>query len=440
MKKLTLFIFLLVFTFNSLAQTENICLSLTSKVIYFMKSEQADSAYILFDEKVKAKLSRNDFEGIWPGLIKQFGELKTIGFSETERIPDYLITVTTLEFEKFSLNIRLSFNSENEISGIFFVPTPPKKYTAPPSYSKPSDYKEKDIKVISGKYILPGKITLPAKGEKYPVVILVHGSGPNDMDETIGPNKIFRDLAYGLAANGIASIRYHKRTFVYGNELSGDNFLTPQEEVLEDVTSAIQLAITLNGIDTQRIFILGHSLGAYLSPRIAQENPEIKGIIMLAAPSRKMEDIILDQYTYLMNFEGLTKEESKVLDNLKEQIALIKTNVFPEDISREKLPLGLPATYWLYLNSYDQLKEAQNLKIPIMIMQGERDYQVRMEDFKGWKNVLKANKNVSFKSFSKLNHLFIGGKGLSKPEEYNISANMDKKVSLVLGKWIRNIK
>ncbi|MDZ7606573.1 MAG: hypothetical protein U5K79_13515 [Cyclobacteriaceae bacterium] len=59
-------------------------------------------------------------------------------------------------------------------------------------------------------------MTLPKGKNSFPIVLFVHGSGPNDRDETIGPNKPFRDIAYGLAEKGIASLRYDKRTFVYG--------------------------------------------------------------------------------------------------------------------------------------------------------------------------------------------------------------------------------
>jgi len=132
---------------------------------------------------------------------------------------------------------------------------------------------------------------------------LVHGSGPNDKDESIGPNKIFRDLAWGLASQGICVLRYDKMTFKYGKQLTPEMVekMTVKEEVIDDALIALKLISKTNDIDTKRIFLLGHSLGATVAPRIGLQDPDLAGLIIMAGLTRSLEDTLLDQYTYIYN-------------------------------------------------------------------------------------------------------------------------------------------
>ncbi|MBK7852988.1 MAG: hypothetical protein IPJ66_18175 [Bacteroidetes bacterium] len=59
-------------------------------------------------------------------------------------------------------------------------------------YYKAEEFKEKNVIIENGDIKLPGILTLPVKDGNYPVVILIHGSGPNDGDETVGPTKVFK--------------------------------------------------------------------------------------------------------------------------------------------------------------------------------------------------------------------------------------------------------
>src|SRR5262249_34016694 len=147
----------------------------------------------------------------------------------------------------------------------------------PAAYAKPDSFVEVPVQVGSAP-ALPGFLSLPKGAGPFPVVVLVHGSGPQDADETIGPNKPFKDLALGLARRGIAVLRYAKRSRV---EPAG--VVTVKEEVLDGAHAAIELARASKGIDPGRVVVLGHSEGGYLAPRIAKENPTVAGIILLAA-------------------------------------------------------------------------------------------------------------------------------------------------------------
>ena len=282
-------------------------------------------------------------------------------------------------------------------------------------------------------------LTLPNGNSSFPIVLFVHGSGPNDRDESIGPNKPFRDLAHGLASQGIASIRYDKRTLVYANLMeSGSMEITLDTEVLIDVNNAIELADSVKG--AEQVFVLGHSLGAMLSPKIALKSHELEGIIMLAGNARPLEDLILEQYTYLLSPDGISNEEQVVLDETKLQIKhLEKLKQDPDDQTLD-LPLGLPASYWISLINYNQTEDIKLVESRILILQGERDYQVTMEDFALWEKALISHENTQFKSYPKLNHLFLEGEGQSRPAEYQIEGEIPRYVIDDIAEWIMNFE
>src|SRR5215471_14652653 len=161
-----------------------------------------------------------------------------------------------------------------------------------------------DVRIVSclsnGEWILPGTLSVPKGEGPFAAVVLVHGSGPNDRDETIGPNKPFRDLAWGLASQGIVVLRYDKRTKVYPEKMRElVSTLTVKEEVIDDALNAVSLLRGIPGVNPQRIVVLGHSLGGYLLPRIGAADRGIAGLIMLAGMCRPFEDAILDQFSYI---------------------------------------------------------------------------------------------------------------------------------------------
>ncbi len=255
-----------------------------------------------------------------------------------------------------------------------------------------------------------------------PALVLVHGSGPNDRDESLGPNKPFKDLAWGLATRGIAVLRYDKRTKVYGAKIVADpKFeagLTVKEETIDDALAAAALLRETAKVDKARVFILGHSLGGFLMPRIALAAKPLglAGFISLAGLTRPLDDTILRQVMYLSG--GDTSEETrKRLEGLKADVARLKALVPADKGSTVKL-LGAMPTYWLDLRGYNPPELAKSVAKPMLILQGSRDYQVTTEDFKNWKTALGSRQDVELHLYPKLNHFFFEGQGLPTPNEY----------------------
>jgi dienelactone hydrolase len=398
--------------------------------------EDYEAAAKDFNDAVRKALPPEKVKEMWQGLHKKLGPLKQQGPPKTETKGKYDIVMVVCQFDKLTLDARFTFSADGKIAGLGFVPTATTEYKAP-NYVKRDTFREVEIKIgEGGPWELPGTLSIPIGDGPFPAVVLVHGSGPNDRDETILANKPFRDLAWGLSTRGIAVLRYEKRTRVHGEKMVGKDFPTVKEEVVDDALAAVALLRTRKEIDPKRVFVLGHSLGGLMAPRIGEQDVKIAGLIVLAGNTRPLEDLVLEQFTYLYSLEGPTEEQKAELQKIKDQVARVKDPNLAADTPGKELPLGVPGAYWLALREYHPAETAANLRMPMLIMQGERDYQVTMEDFALWKKHVSGRKNVSLRSYPKLNHLFMDGEGKAKPEEYMKAGHVAPAVIDEITAWL----
>ena len=160
-----------------------------------------------------------------------------------------------------------------------------------------------------GEYPLKGMITLPEGSDSpVPAVVMLHGSGTSDMDERVMKCTPFKDLAAGLAERGIASIRYDKRSFAHGRKMKKAGIITVREESIEDAVLAADLIRKDPRIDADRVFLLGHSMGAMLAPRVDAEGGDFRGLILMAGTPRTLEQVLADQNDAVkIHAKGLVK-------------------------------------------------------------------------------------------------------------------------------------
>lgn len=433
------FSLLVAFTFICLQLTAQTRTERTIGFIKMLEREQFDSCYATFDTVIGNKLSADRIGQVWAALNKNFGEYKGyLNISSTQK--DSLEKVSVLcNFAKMKIDLNLVYNKNNKVVGFTF--TPPKNTTAyrQPEYSKLGSFYETKVNVKTGKYSLPGILCLPNNISNPPVVILLSGSGPNDRDESIGPNKILKDLALGLAANGIGTLRYDKRSLVYARELTAreiENFGI-DEEVVADALSAIRLVQKNPATKKSKIFVAGHSLGGACAPLVASRSKAVQGIVLMAANARPLEDLLLEQVNYLAATDSVDADEKESIKALEKQVKIVKNNDLLKVAKATDLPLGLNAYYWQSLKKYDQLATARKIKQPALVLQGGRDYQVSMRDLQSWQSALIGAEKNKYIIYDDLNHLFMKGMLKSTPAEYMEQGNVDGRIITDISNWIK---
>ncbi len=397
-----------------------------------------------FDVSLKSAASEEALKQNWKQLVDKLGAFKQCPDTNVAEVQGYPAVYLTCDFANASTDIRFIFNTQGMAVGMQILPAhsasaTPAAYT-PPAYVDPGAFRESDVTVGSGAWALPGTLSMPNGAGPFPAVVLVHGSGPNDRNETIGPNQPFRDLAGGLASRGIAVLRYDKRTLVHSAKFTPELVakLTVKEETTDDALLAVQLLRQTPNIDPARVTVLGHSLGATLAPRIGQQDPALAGLIVMAGMTIPMEDEILRQIAYLNSLSPSQTDAQKAeFEALKTAVARVKDPGLSDKVPSSQLPLGIPAAYWLDLRPYQPAEVAKGLAMPMLILQGERDYQITPElDFTGWKTALAQKTNVVFKLYPGLNHLFMAGEGAPNPNEYNTPGHVSPDVVKDIVQWV----
>ncbi len=396
-----------------------------------------------FDAGLKDVLPADKLQEAWESVLTQFGSYQgQIGTRLEEREGYDLVEVTT-EFSQGSLDVQVLFDQAGLVAGLFFdnpqAVSDPGDYYVPPDYADLDAFEERNLVVGNVPWILPATFTQPAGEGPFPTVLLVPDAGPQDRDETTGFNKPFRDLAWGLASKGIAVLRFEKRSREYPDQVAAlqDEF-TVYDEVIDDTVDALALMQRMKDVDAERIYVVGHGLGGMLVPRIGELAPDVAGFAIMAGTTRPLEDVYLEQVAYVMELDGeLSEEEEATLAEIEAQVARVKEEGLSLDTPPADLPLGLPPAYWLDLRDYDPPAAAQALDQPLLIMQGERDYQVSVGDYQGWQSALSGRADVEFKLYPSLNHLFIEGEGMGTPtEDFTEPGHVAEIVIDDLAAWI----
>lgn len=390
-----------------------------------------------FDPTMRHALSPARLSESWDALVGQVGAFDAQGEAVSDRVQDFDRVTVASTFARGSIDVRVVFNQAGQISGLWFTPHAPAPSASPPAYADTGAFREVAVTVGQGDLTLPGTLSMPTSAGAHPAVVLVHGSGPHDRNETIGPNQPFRDLAWGLASRGIAVLRYEKRTRVYASRIAAaPSGFTLREESEDDALAAVTLLRMTPDIDRTRIFILGHSLGGMLAPRIAARDSGIAGVVILAGSTRPLDEILLAQVDYIARLDdSISSEEEQRITALREGLAAV-AELTAADTSSPTLLLGAPPSYWLDLRAYHPTETARTLAKPMLVLQGGRDYQVTLDDLRGWEAALSSRRDVRFRVFPDLNHLFIAGRGRSTPAEYQIAGHVAREVIEEIAAWI----
>ena len=406
-------------------------------VVDALTSNNFPAVVARFAPEMRRDLPAATLEKVWSGIIGQAGAVVEV--KEAQAVggasQGATLVVVPIRFANAALDVRVAVASD-KIVGLRIVPSEPSYAPwSAPAYVDAAKFTNVEVELGAAPTVLGGTLSLPKAAHKVPAVVLIHGSGPNDRDERLGPNLVFRDLAEGLASRGVAVLRYDKRTKIYPEQFTAAS--TVREETMDDVVAAVALLRARPEIDPGSIVIVGHSLGGMLAPRIAEGGHGIAAAVLLAAAARPLPTMMVEQIAYLASLKGPPDEAAK------QQMKQIKSDAARALAARpgDAGPpiLGAPPTYWADLNAYDPAATAAKLSLPLLILQGGRDYQVTADDLLRFREALAGHANVMIREFPRLNHLFIAGEGKSRPDEYQIPGHVDASVIDAIATFIDGV-
>lgn len=390
-----------------------------------------------FAPSMQTALPQEKLASVWDTIQAQAGGFMKRTASRAEARAAYTVVIVTCDFERNKVELIVSLDGAGAIAGLQARPAPPDIAWTSPEYVNVATFTEREVTVGTGEWVLPGTLTVPVGAGPFPAVVLVHGSGPNDRDETFGPNKTFKDVALGLGSRGVAVLRYDKRTKVYPTQIQKLNVFTLKDETIDDALAAVALLRKESRIDATRIFVLGHSLGGTAAPRIGAADAAIAGLIMMAGAVRPLDQSIVEQMQYLAEADGVVSDAEKGAIAESAKLREMVSKLTEADRTSTANVGGAPASYWLDLRGYDPTVLAATLKQRLLVLHAGRDYQVVLPDFERWKTGLAKHPSAEFKLYPALNHLFLPGQGKSLPPEYSVPGHVPVEVIEDIAAWVK---
>ncbi|MDG2532096.1 alpha/beta fold hydrolase [Sphingomonas sp. HITSZ_GF] len=295
---------------------------------------------------------------------------------------------------------------------------------------------ETPIKLGQGEWAVDAMLTMPAGSGPHPAFVLVPGSGPGSMDLNVGGSTIFRDIAWGLAARGVASIRFNKRPTQHAAAFKAlGRKPTLDEEYIEDASSAAAYLRTAAGVDPKRIYVFGNSMGATLAATIANRN-DLPGAFIMAGSPRRIGDVLIEQATYGLSIAKDDKERARaeqVIENGKRINAIT-----PESDPKEVIH-GSPVEVWRTLAAIQPVEQVRTLSARggrVFIAHGDRDYLITESDWLAWQPVANLP-GVTMRRFPKLNHIMQEGEGKMTFEEYRWTRPVSSEFIEAMAAWIK---
>lgn len=300
-----------------------------------------------------------------------------------------------------------------------------------PAYVDPNAFGERDVSLSVPDCSLSGTVATPADGDGVPGVVLVHDDGPMTADTPRGATRTFADLAEGLATRGVASLRYDKRDTAC--EVALDEY-TLDRVTVDDAAVAIERLRDVDGVDPDRIVVVGHGLGGRAAPRIAARDGDLAGVVGLAAPARSYRELTLEQLEHKATVGSHEWADLRAkYETWVDESDRVREGEYEPD---ERL-LGKPGAFWDSIAAYDHVRTAAEVDVPLRFLQGERDFQVSVtDDLERWERELDGESATTFETYEGLNHLFMPGEGESLAFAYAVRNNVAEEVVDDIAAWI----
>jgi dienelactone hydrolase len=394
---------------------------MTPDVVELLRDGRFAEINALFAPALRPLVPPEAVETAWTTTLATNGAFVGSGAAMTEQG----VTRIPLEFERGRLTLVVTAG-DGGLGGLRLAPATESEPAAPwesPSYVDSSAFEEEEVSLGA----VSGTLSVPRGSGPWPAVVLLSGSGAHDRDETIGRNKPLKDMAWGLASRGVAVLRFDKITHAHPEQVVGNPAFTVYDEYAPAALAAVELLRQRE--DVAAMYLLGHSLGGTIAPRIATE-ADVAGLILLAGGAQPLHWAMVRQLRYIGSVDA-------VVEAVTQQAEKIDSAELSVDTPVAELPFGVPASYWLDLRGYDAPGVAASLNVPILICQGARDYQVTVaDDLPLWQAKLAGRDDVTVRIYDADNHLFFVGSGPSTPAEYEPAQHVDPEVVGDIAEWV----
>jgi uncharacterized protein len=411
--------------------------TIATNVVEMARDGRFDDMEQLFGAPLRAVVSAETMRVAWRTEIVSKGPVTTIGEPALTQGKGGLVRVrVSVSCERGALAVGMTIDGQGSLQGLALLAPEGAPSWTPPAYANPRKFEEQEVMVGPDELPVPGTLSLPHGHGKRPGVVLLPPMGPLDRDETSGPNKPLKDLAWGLASRGVAVLRFDMVAYTHSQQVATRRDFTMTDEYLPYAVAAIHLLQQQPTVDGAQVFILGHSMGGKVAPRVAAAEPSIAGLVIMAGDTQPMQRSAVRVARYLAQLSPGPASEAAV-EAMARQAALVDSPDLSSSTPGSSLPFGLSGAYWLDLRSYDPVATAAALDKPMFILQGGRDYQVSVEeDLPRWKEGLGQRPEVTIRIYDADNHLFFSGTGPSTPAEYDPAQHVDPSVVADIAAWL----
>ncbi|MRH87559.1 alpha/beta fold hydrolase [Nocardia sp. SYP-A9097] len=411
-----------------MAETDPVAIATT--VAEWARDERFTEIEELFAPRLRAVVSAETVGVAWTARV---GTVQTIGAAATEPLDGELVRVSVpVNCERGELTLVVSVDSAGQLHGIRLAP--PAGAWEPPGYATPKRFTEQEVSLETDAGSVPGTLTLPRGRGPFPGAVLL-ASGPTDRDQTVGPNKPFKDLAWGLASRGIAVLRFDKLNFVHGQLATAPDF-TMVEEYLPTTIAAVHTLQQHSSVDPAQVYVVGHSGGGKAAPRVAAAEPSIAGVVIMAGDTVPLPIAAVRVANYLAALDP-GPHTTATLESITAQAAAVENPDLSLSTPTSELLFGWPAAYWLDLRTYHPAEAAAALNKPTLLLQGTRDYQVTVhDDLPAWQQALATNPEARITLYPTADHMFFPGTGPSTPTSYQSPNHVAPTVITDIANWL----
>lgn len=389
-----------------------------------------------FAPPLAAAVSVAVLEQSWNAERAKIGAIAGTGAPTSETLPGGLTRLRVpLPGDAGTLTVIMSVDTAGRVQGLRLETAAHRAWSAP-AYATAASFAERDLVLTAASLSVGATLSVPRGATAVPGVVLLSGGGPFDRDETTGPNKPLKDIAWGLASRGIAVLRFDRVSHAHADHVAHTAGFTMTDDYVPHAVEGIRQLQAFDGVDPARVFVVGHSMGGKIAPRVATAAGSLAGLMILAGDTQPMHLAAVRVARYLASLDP-PRLDAAAVAAFERQAARVADPALSPSTPASDLLFGYSGSYWLDVRGYDPVATAAGLQLPMLIMQGGRDYQVTVDDdLAGWRRALEGRDDVTFRVLPADDHLFFAGEGESTPGDYDVPQHVDSEAVDVIAGWI----